>query len=79
MKKISFKYKNLNKKVRVDSYISSLEKSLSRSKIKKLILSNNMTINNFVINDVSHYLKYGDLVERELQEKSRRFSASKRT
>ena len=63
MKKISFKYKNLNKKIRVDSYISSLEKSLSRSKIKKLILSNNMTINNFVINDVSHYLKYGDLVE----------------
>ena len=63
MKKFSFKYKNLNKKIRVDSYISSLEKSLSRSKIKKLILSNNMTINNYVINDVSRYLKYGDLVE----------------
>ena len=36
MKKISFKYKDLNKKVRVDSYISSFEKSLSRTKNQKL-------------------------------------------
>ena len=66
MKKISFKYKDLNKKVRVDSYISSFEKSLSRTKIKNLILSNNMTINNLIVNDVSQSLRQGDLAELKI-------------
>ena len=66
MKKISFKYDDSGKKFRVDTYISSLENSLSRTKIKNLILTNNLKINNLIINDSSHTLNQGDLVELKI-------------
>ena len=66
MKKILFKYENLNKKLRVDSYISSIEKSLSRTRIKNLILKNNLKINNSISNDSSRNLKFGDMVELKI-------------
>ena len=63
MKKVLFKYDELKKQFRVDYYISLVEKSLSRTKIKKLILGNNLKINNIIINDSSHVLKPGDIIE----------------
>ena len=66
MKKVLFKYDNSGKKFRVDAYISSLENSLSRTKIKKLIPTNNLKINNLIINDSSHTLNQGDLVELKI-------------
>jgi len=63
MKKVLFKYSESKKQFRVDYYISLVEKSLSRTKIKKLILGNNLKINNTVMNDSSHVLKLGDIIE----------------
>ena len=63
MKKVLFKYDESKKLFRVDYYISLVEKSLSRTKIKKLILGNNLKINNIIMNDSSHVLKPGDIIE----------------
>ena len=63
MKKVLFKYDESKKLFRVDYYISLVEKSLSRTKIKKLILGNNLKINNIIMNDPSHVLKPGDIIE----------------
>ena len=63
MRKILFKFDNNNKKYRVDTYISFKELSLSRSKVKKLILSNNLKINEVIVNDPSYVLKLGDNIE----------------
>ena len=63
MRKILFKFDNDNKKYRVDTYISFKELSLSRSKVKKLILSNNLKINKVIVNDPSYVLKLGDNIE----------------
>ena len=63
MRKVLFKFDSDNKKYRVDSYISSKELSLSRSKIKKLILSNNLKINKVIVNDPSYILKLGDNID----------------
>jgi len=63
MRKILFKFDNDNKKYRVDTYISFKELSLSRSKVKKLILSNNLKINEVIVNDPSYVLKLGDNIE----------------
>ncbi len=63
MRKVLFKFNSDVKKYRVDSYISFKEKSLSRSKVKKLILSNNLKINKVIINDPSYILKSGDDID----------------
>ena len=63
MRKILFKFDNDKKKYRVDTYISFKELSLSRSKVKKLILSNNLKINEVIVNDPSYVLKLGDNIE----------------
>ena len=63
MRKVLFKFDIDDKKYRVDSYISFKELSLSRSKIKKLILSNNLRINKLIVNDPSYILKLGDNIE----------------
>ena len=63
MRKVLFKFDSDNKKYRVDSYLSFKESSLSRSKIKKLILSNNLKINKVIVNDPSYILKTGDDID----------------
>ena len=63
MRKVLFKFDSDNKKYRVDSYLSFKELSLSRSKVKKLILSNNLKINKVVVNDPSYLLKIGDDID----------------
>ena len=63
MRKVLFKFDSDIQKYRVDSYISSKETSLSRSKVKKLILSNNLKINEVIINDPSYILKLGDNID----------------
>ena len=63
MRKVLFKFDSDIKKYRVDSYISFKETSLSRSKVKKLILSNNLKINKVIINDPSYILKSGDNID----------------
>ena len=66
MKKVLLKFDYLDKKHRVDYYISLCEKSLSRSRIKKLILLNHLKINNLTINECSYILKHGDKIELEV-------------
>ena len=63
MRKVLFKFNNDTKKYRVDSYLSFKETTLSRSKVKKLILSNNLKINEVIINDPSYILKLGDNID----------------
>ncbi len=63
MKKVLIRFNYLNKRYRVDYYISSFEKTLSRSKIKKLILSGYLKINDLIVNECSYILKYGDQIE----------------
>ncbi len=63
MKKVLFKFENINKRQRVDHYISAKEKSLSRSKIQNLIQSDNLKINGISSNECSYKLKHGDKIE----------------
>tara|TARA_B100000686_G_scaffold327034_1_gene385520 strand:- start:19081 stop:20040 length:960 start_codon:yes stop_codon:yes gene_type:complete len=62
-KVIEFLYTDLNKRFRVDSYVSSYNKQYSRSYIKKLILEGSLFINSLSITDPSYKLINGDKVK----------------
>ncbi len=65
-KSINLIFKEKDKKIRVDAFINNKEKSLSRTGIKKIILDRKLKINNKIIINVSHKLKYGDVVNLEV-------------
>ena len=65
-KSINLIFKEKDKKIRVDVFINNKEKSLSRTGIKKTILDRKLKINNKIIINVSHKLKYGDVVNLEV-------------
>ena len=57
-----------DKKLRIDSFIHNKEKSLSRTRIKNLILKNKLKLNNKIITDPSKIVRLGDKVILEIPE-----------
>jgi 23S rRNA pseudouridine1911/1915/1917 synthase len=67
-KKIKFLVKSVYHKVRVDSYISKKLKDISRTRIKNIILKNNLKINNEIITDPSKKIFENDKISIEIPE-----------
>ena len=57
-----------DKKLRIDSFIHNKEKSLSRTRIKNLILKNKLKLNNKIIADPSKIVSVGDKIKFEIPE-----------
>ena len=57
---INIKVKNKEKNLRIDILLSNQDHKITRSRVKTLILENNLKINNIVITDPSKKVKVGD-------------------
>ena len=62
-KKINLIVKESNKNMRIDVFINSKENEISRTRIKKLILSKKLKINNKVISDPAKKVLKDDAIE----------------
>ena len=62
-KKINLIVKELDKKLRVDVFIHRQEKTLSRTRIKNLILDKKLRLNNVALVDPSKKVKIGDVID----------------
>ena len=60
--------KELDKKLRVDVFIHSQEKTLSRTRIKNLILDKKLRLNNVALEDPSKKVKIGDVIDLTIPE-----------
>ena len=60
--------KDEDKKQRVDVFINKKEESLSRTRIKKLILKKKLTLNDSVLKDPSKKVTSGDVLKLEIPE-----------
>ncbi len=67
-KKINLIVKELDKKLRVDVFIHSQEKTLSRTRIKNLILDKKLRLNNVALEDPSKKVKIGDVIDLTIPE-----------
>ena len=67
-KTITFLAKDLEKKIRLDKFLTKNLKSLSRSQIKKIIVSKNIKINKKQIIASSEKIKENDLIEVNMPE-----------
>ena len=67
-KTITFLAKDLEKKIRLDKFLTENLKNLSRSQIKKIIVSKNIKINKKQINASSEKIKENDLIEVNIPE-----------
>ncbi len=65
---IKFIVKDLQKKLRIDYYLSQIYKDLSRNKIKNLIQKNFLKINGNIITDPSKKILNGDEISLEIEE-----------
>ena len=68
-KTITFLAKDLEKKIRLDKFLTENLKNLSRSQIKKIIISKNIKINKKQIIASSEKIKENDLIEVNIPEK----------
>ena len=68
LKKINFIAKDDDKNLRVDVLVNKKEKSISRSRIKNLILDQRLKINNKIIIDPSKKISGGDAIELTIPE-----------
>ena len=68
-KTITFLAKDLEKKMRLDKFLTENLKNLSRSQIKKIIISKNIKINKKQIIASSEKIKENDLIEVNIPEK----------
>ena len=62
-KKINLIVKDEDKNLRVDVFVNKKEKGISRTRIKNLILNQNLKLNNKVIKDPSKRIIAGDVLE----------------
>jgi len=67
-KKINLIVENEDKKIRVDVFINKKENEISRTRIKNLILSKKLKINNKTIRDPSKKIFIGDVIELTIPE-----------
>ena len=71
-KTITFFAKDLDKKIRLDKYLTNSLKTFTRSQIKKIILSKNIKINKKLIVSASEKISKNDLIEVNIPEKKNR-------
>ena len=62
-KTITFFAKDLDKKMRLDKYLTKNLKTFTRSQIKKIILSKNIKLNNKFVVTASEKVNQNDLIE----------------
>ena len=67
-KKINLIVKSSDKNLRLDVFINKKEKSISRTRVKNLILNNHLKINNKLINEPSKKVSDGDLINLSIPE-----------
>ena len=67
-KTITFLAKDLQKKIRLDKFLTNNLKDLSRSQIKKIIISRNIKVNKELVVSSSEKIKNNDLVEINIPE-----------
>ena len=77
-KTITFLAKDLEKKIRLDKFLTKNLKSLSRSQIKKIIVSKNIKINKKQIMASSEKIKENDLIEVNMPEKKTNYIKPKK-
>ncbi len=65
---INIKVKNKEKNLRIDILLSNQNIKLSRSRVKSLILENNLKINNIIITEPSKRVKLNDEIHFEISE-----------
>ena len=65
---INIKVKNKENNLRIDVLLSNQSNKLSRSRVKSLILENNLKINNIVVTDPSRKVKINDEIFFEIVE-----------
>ena len=65
---INIKVKNKENNLRIDVLLSNQSNKLSRSRVKSLILQNNLKINNIVVTDPSRKVKINDEIFFEIVE-----------
>ena len=67
-KKINLIVKSRDKNLRLDVFVNKKEKSISRTRVKNLILNNQLKINNKLINEPSKKVSVGDLINLSIPE-----------
>ena len=67
-KTIRFFARDLDKKIRLDKYLANNLNDLTRSQIKKIILSKNVNINKKLIISASEKIRNNDLIEIKVPE-----------
>ncbi len=67
-KKINLIVKDIDKNIRIDVFISKIEKNVSRTRIKNLIVNQKLKINNLTILDPSKKISSGDVIELTIPE-----------
>ena len=67
-KKINLIVEKNDKNLRVDVFINKIEKSISRTRIKNLILQKNLSLNNKIITDPSKKVSLGDILNLTIPE-----------
>ena len=77
-KTITFLAKDLEKKIRLDKFLTENLKNLSRSQIKKIIVSKNIKINKKQIMASSEKIKENDLIEVSMPEKKTNYIKPKK-
>ncbi len=77
-KTITFLAKDLEKKIRLDKFLTENLKNLSRSQIKKIIVSKNIKINKKQIIASSEKIKENDLIEVNMPEKKTNYIKPKK-
>ena len=65
---INLVVKDEDKEQRVDTFISKKEDSLSRTRVKNLILKKKLTLNNEILEDPSKKVTSGDTLNLEIPE-----------
>ena len=62
-KKINLVVKEIDKNLRIDVFITKKENSISRTRVKNLILNEKLKLNNKIMVDPSKRLSIGDILE----------------
>ncbi len=68
-KTITFFVKDLDKKIRLDKYLTNNLKTFTRSQIKKIILSKNIKLNKKLVVSASEKISINDFIEVNIPEK----------
>tara|TARA_B100000989_G_scaffold94416_1_gene68591 strand:- start:6573 stop:7553 length:981 start_codon:yes stop_codon:yes gene_type:complete len=67
-KKINLIVKEVEKNLRIDVFINSKKKDISRTRVKNLILNKSLKLNNKIMIDPAKKVKYGDILNLSIPE-----------